>query len=558
MDDATWAALRRLRHSGRKIIMVTGRELDELLGIIAHPELFDRIVAENGALVYEPATREVRLGAAPPPASFVEELRRRGVDRVAVGRVIVATWEPHQATVLEVIRHLGLELQVVFNKGAVMVLPSGVNKATGLGAALLELGLSPHNAVGVGDAENDHALLELCECGVAVANALPSLKARADWTTTGDHGGGVIELCERLIREDLASIPLLRHHVLLGKGEHTEITIDPYAESIMVSGTSGSGKSTLTTGFLERLSERTYQFMIIDPEGDYASLDIAVVLGATERAPLVSEVLDVLRDPTRNAVINLLGLSLEDRPKFFSQLLAALSDLRMRTGRPHWTVIDEAHHLLPATWKPAAEVGVSPRAMLYITVHPGSVSPNVIASIGAVVAVGANPDETLAELCQVTSSEAPPRVLDVDQKLSAGEALYWKVGWPRPVLIRTPLPKTARKRHSRKYMEGNLGAERSFYYRGPEGKLNLKAQNLRTFIDLGAGVDDQTWDYHLREGHYSPWVRLAVKDPELASEVERIEQDAALSAQESRAAVRAAVDKRYTLPSDRPSGFIDA
>src|SRR5678815_930231 len=155
IDEPTWAALRRLRETGRKLIMVTGRQLEELLGIIAHPELFDRIVAENGALVYQPDTKRIRTLAAAPPARFVEELRRRGIDNVAAGHVIVATWEPHQDTVLHVIHDLGLELQVIFNKGAVMVLPSGVNKSTGLAAALCELQLSSHNVCAVGDAEND-------------------------------------------------------------------------------------------------------------------------------------------------------------------------------------------------------------------------------------------------------------------------------------------------------------------------------------------------------------------------------------------------------------------
>src|SRR5262249_55205939 len=154
--------------SGRRAIMVTGRQLDELLSLLPEPELFDRIVAENGAVVYEPATKDVRLLADAPPPEFAAELRRRGVGGLAVGRVIVASWEPHQDAIFHTIRDLGLELQVIFNKGAVMVLPTGVNKATGLHAALGELGLSPHNVVGVGDAENDHALLTLCECGVAV------------------------------------------------------------------------------------------------------------------------------------------------------------------------------------------------------------------------------------------------------------------------------------------------------------------------------------------------------------------------------------------------------
>src|SRR5438105_5535081 len=116
LDDTTRAALRRLRESGRKTIMVTGRQLDDLLSFLPEPELFDRIVAENGAVVYEPATKDVRLLAEAPPPEFAEELRRRGVDSVAVGRVIVASWEPHQDTIFHTIRDLGLELQVIFNK----------------------------------------------------------------------------------------------------------------------------------------------------------------------------------------------------------------------------------------------------------------------------------------------------------------------------------------------------------------------------------------------------------------------------------------------------------
>ncbi|HEY1379790.1 MAG TPA: HAD-IIB family hydrolase, partial [Gemmataceae bacterium] len=138
----------------------------------------------------------------PPP--FLDQLRRRGVAPVSVGRAIVATWEPHEKAVFEAIRDLGLEMQVIFNKGAVMVLPSGVNKATGLQAALADLGLTPDRVVAVGDAENDHALLDLCGCGAAVANALPMLRARADIDLKADHGAGVVELIDMLLADDLA------------------------------------------------------------------------------------------------------------------------------------------------------------------------------------------------------------------------------------------------------------------------------------------------------------------------------------------------------------------
>jgi HAD superfamily hydrolase (TIGR01484 family) len=560
IDEDTWAALRKLRESGRKLVMVTGRQLDELLELLPYPDVFDRIVAENGALVYEPATREIRpTSDVEPPARFVEALRRRGVDRIAVGHTIVATWEPHQAVVLDVIRQQGLELQVIFNKGAVMVLPPGVNKATGLAAALLELGLSAHNVVAVGDAENDHALLQSCECGAAVANALPALKERADLVLRGDHGTGIRELIDRLLEDDLASVAprLPRHSLLLGKADHGEVTLDPYAANVLICGTSGSGKSTITNGLLERLCKRGYQYAIIDPEGDYATDEHAVVLGAPKRAPLVCEMVDVLKRPGENVVVNLLGIALEHRPEFFAQVMPGLSELRTRTGRPHWLVIDEAHHLLPTGWEHAASLPPRPHGTVYITVHPERVAPVVLEAINTVIIVGEAPGRTLGDLCKLR--ELPePQIPDMSGRLPPGQALCWRVGEPEAFVVQVEPTKSEHARHSRKYMEGNLGRDRAFYFRGPQGKLNLKAHNLQLFLLMADGVDDETWTFHLRRGHYSTWLRGEVKDGELADEVDHIERDYALTVEESRAALRAAVEKRYTLPADKASGIVDA
>src|SRR5438552_8712359 len=203
VSEDTILALQEVRKSGRKLILVTGRELDDLVKVFPRLDLFDRVVAENGALLYRPATREKRKLAERPPEEFIRELIHRGAERVSVGHVIVATWRPHETTAVEVIRDMGLELQVIFNKGAVMILPSGVNKATGLTAALQELGLSPHNVVGVGDAENDHAFLHMWECSVAVANALETLKQHVDWVASKRHGEGTSELVPSLIDSGL-------------------------------------------------------------------------------------------------------------------------------------------------------------------------------------------------------------------------------------------------------------------------------------------------------------------------------------------------------------------
>jgi hydroxymethylpyrimidine pyrophosphatase-like HAD family hydrolase len=166
VTESTLEALKRVKASGRKLVLATGRELPELLRVFPETSLFDLVVVENGALLFNPATGEKRLLAPPPPPEFVEELRRRGVQPISVGECIVATWHPYESVVLEVIRSLGLELQVIFNKNAVMILPSGINKGTGVRVALDELGLSTHNTLGAGDAENDHAFLGICECSV--------------------------------------------------------------------------------------------------------------------------------------------------------------------------------------------------------------------------------------------------------------------------------------------------------------------------------------------------------------------------------------------------------
>jgi hydroxymethylpyrimidine pyrophosphatase-like HAD family hydrolase len=204
VDKSTLAALERLRGGARRLILVTGRELSDLQRAMPRLDLFDLVVAENGALLYDPANHEERaLGDAPPPA-FVARLRELGVAPLWQGRVIVATWVSNGGKVLDAIRDLGLDLQVTFNRSAVMVLPVGITKASGLRGALAQLGLSPLDCIGVGDAENDLAFLDVCGLPVAVANALPSVKERAAFVTAGMRGAGVAELIDRLLATGLA------------------------------------------------------------------------------------------------------------------------------------------------------------------------------------------------------------------------------------------------------------------------------------------------------------------------------------------------------------------
>lgn len=200
VDQPTLAALTRLRAAGWRLILATGRELDDVRRLMPGLPLFDRVVAENGAVLHAPATGAVRLLARPPPPAFAARLAAEGIRPLHAGRVVIATWQEHEARVLAVVQDLRLDLRLVHNKGALMVLPAGVDKRSGTAAALGELGVAPSRCVGIGDAENDLDLLALCGLPVAVANALPAVKQAARWVTQGERGEGVAELVDRLLR----------------------------------------------------------------------------------------------------------------------------------------------------------------------------------------------------------------------------------------------------------------------------------------------------------------------------------------------------------------------
>jgi hydroxymethylpyrimidine pyrophosphatase-like HAD family hydrolase len=201
----TVAALRGLRDSGRRAVLVTGRILDELLDICDDVDVFDLAVIENGAIVYNPATGKQRMLAPALPRRFIAALQAQGVTPLSVGRAICSTWEPFESVVVRTIHEMELDLQIVFNKHSVMVLPASVNKATGLATALEMLGETAEATVAVGDAENDLVMLGMAGCGVAVGNALTSVKERADLVTAGSNGEGVRELITNILADDLAS-----------------------------------------------------------------------------------------------------------------------------------------------------------------------------------------------------------------------------------------------------------------------------------------------------------------------------------------------------------------
>jgi len=545
---STLSALERLLASGRKLVLVTGRQLDDLRQIFPQLTLFERVVAENGAVLFYPQTGEMKLLAEAPPQVFIDALHQRGVSPFSTGSVIVASERPEDAKILAAIRDLGLELQVIYNKGAVMVLPSGVNKGTGLVAALSEMCISHHNAVAIGDAENDHALLKTCECGIAVSNAIQMLRERADVTTSAPDGKGVEEVIDRLLADDLAGVRnrLSRQPILLGTAaDGTKVSIDSPDASFVIAGPSSSGKSTAMIGLLERLTQADFQVCLIDPEGDYSHLEDIVTLGNSQRPPNNTEIFQILHNPKSSLIVNLLGLPLADRPIFFAELLPKLQELRAKTGRPHWIILDEAHHLLPK------ERGQAPTlipqnltGVILITVHVDAVHEAALKSMTGIIAVGSSPEETIR---QFSSGVGVPPPVYSPLPNRPGDVFVWVLGGSHgPLAVRIQPATSEVRRHRRKYAEGKLGPDRSFFFRGPAGKLNLRAHNLSMFIQIAEGIDDDTWLHHLRRGDYSQWMREAIKDEALAAEVHEIEKDGKDSPQKTRAAVIEAINRRYT------------
>ena len=214
VDDDTAFALQGARSAGLSLILVTGRELADLFNTFPHARLFDRIVAENGAVLYDPAEQTIQSLAPPAAPALVSALQRARIP-LSVGHSIVATFIPHEHVVFNAIRDLDLDWHVIFNKDAVMALPAGVSKATGLRIALQSMNMTAEQVVGVGDAENDLALLRLCGLGVAVENALPEVRDGADLVIPQARGAGVRELIRRLLDNELdAIVPDPQKHVL--------------------------------------------------------------------------------------------------------------------------------------------------------------------------------------------------------------------------------------------------------------------------------------------------------------------------------------------------------
>jgi hypothetical protein len=386
----------------------------------------------------------------------------------------------------------------------------------------------------------------MCDASAAVDNALEAVKRRVDLVMRGARGAGVVELIDIILADDLKKL-----HRRAGRGismgtdlAGNDFCIPVYGPRVLVTGGPAGGKSKFAVTMLEQLIDKSFQTCVVDPEGDYQGMKDPVVLGTLEQPPAVEEVIQVLDDPDKSCVVSLFGARREEQPEIFAKLLRAIMEYRSKFGRPHWYIIDEAHYPLPAKWKPVEDLHLEElRSVMFITAFPDQLPGSVLRNIDLFVAIGDDPRKSLREYCRLLGATPPELPSPADRQEHKAIA-WWRALGPPAWIHRLPA-RSEHQRHRHGYLDGDMDPEHRFYFRGPKNELNLGAQNLRIFMQLGEGVDNETWLHHLRQGDYARWFRDIIKDEDLAAAAERISHNGQVSAPESRRELFDVIRKKY-------------
>ena len=545
--------LRTARAAGIMTLLVTGRVLEDLRRGSVDFSAFDAVVAENGAIVWLPnVDRTIQLGEA-PPEWFLGRLRDAGIAFQA-GAVVIGTWEQHAAHALSLIREAGVDLQLVFNRGAVMLLPSGINKAVGVERALAELGRSARNMIAFGDAENDLPLFALSEIGVAARGSVPAVATAADDRLTQPGPAGVGHYIRRLL--DLhARVPTTdRRRLELGVTSWGTAAALPLGQTnVLVSGDPRSGKSWLAGLVAERMIEEGYRLCILDPEGDYASLATrpgVVPIGRRIALPAPENLAAVLADVGASLIVNLTGLPQPEKCRYVSAAIGALADERARTGLPHWTLVDEAHYFLHAGQECCARLTAHTGNVVLVTYRPSLIAPEVHDTIGAHLLTHTAIDaeryfmETLLAARGPEGFHPADALRDVTMPragmlLQTSEGPHWQTFLPGSRLA-------PHVHHGRKYVDTTFGDERAFRFRFVDGRPS-SAHNVREFVAALEAVPIASLRHHLRSGDFSRWARDVLGDPDLATGLEKVERTTALGAEPRREELIAHVRDRYLV-----------
>ena len=530
-DPSVRDAIGMARQQGIAVILVTGRRLSDLRRVAGDLACFDAVVGENGAVLEFPASgRHVTIAHAPPP-TFIEELQRRHVEHVA-GEVVIETDAARAEAVLGAVRQLQLPLILAFNRSRLMVLPQGATKSRGLHNALRALQLSIHNTVGIGDAENDHDLLDACEVGVAVAWGSPALRAVADEVVEGSGPPDVADYIRRIIRQPrLSAAQMGRRRLLLGRQHNGEpVHLAVRGRTILIAGEPGTGKSWLAGLLCEQLILQGYSMCVIDPEGDYQSLDGlpgVVTLGGEDPAPNARDLARTLRHPGISVIVDLSRMPHHRRSEYIRSVLLLLNELRRTTGLPHKILLDEAHYSLAAGNAPLIDPELAD--YILVTYRISALDETIRETSDAVVMVTRETDpdevETLNRLCRPQPCEmvGPETFRDLganEMVLLPGSAE--SLGRPRHVLMAPRL--TSHVRHRAKYLDMPVLDDQAFVFR--TGGRVARAHTLKAFMAMLAALPGEQIQGHLARHDFSHWLNDVFRDHGLAGRVSALESGA--------------------------------
>jgi hydroxymethylpyrimidine pyrophosphatase-like HAD family hydrolase len=549
-DDAVLDAVADLRATGVRIILATGRILGELRhGFPDVDEHFDAIVAENGAVMSGPHGR--RLLADPVDDILEDALLRRHVP-VRSGEVLLACDASHDQVVLEEIARLGLDCQILRNRAALMVLPAGVTKASGLLEALGDLGVSRHSTITIGDAENDRRLLEAGEYGVAVANAVEALKIHADLVLDEPDGRGVVQLLRGPLLTGARRAHSTRWRVDIGvSSDGQPVTIPAAQINVLIAGGTGMGKSYLAGLLAEAVTDLGYSAVVVDIEGDHLGLDnlrAVLSVGGLEPLPKPHEVYRLIRHRFGSVVLDLSLLTTHEQDRYIADIPAAVERERSVTGLPHWMFVDEAHRLAHFDTTAARAFEQALRGVCLVSYRPEDVSGVSPDNVDVVVLTAGLEPEQLARMADATGRTTRHLTALLDG-VALGEAVIIEPSTTpecdRRFTVRAR--RTTHVRHWHKYARRPLDGSLHFDFRilGGQRTGNV-ATSLYEFHHILRQCGDDVIEHHLAHHDFSHWIHAATKDDALRASFASIEDalgDADIASK--RRALVQAIEHRY-------------